>query len=60
MLDDYEAIVDATCIAWNKLKADAGRIASVENSESEIMAAGMITLILPQKPAAIRGDLRRH
>ncbi len=29
LLNDYEAIVDATCIAWNKLKADVGRIASL-------------------------------
>ena len=29
LLDDYEAIVDATCAAWNKLVADPGRIASL-------------------------------
>jgi transposase len=29
LLNDYDAIVDATCIAWNKLKADAGRVASL-------------------------------
>src|SRR5262249_44717965 len=27
--DDYEAIVDAACAAWNKLTAEAGRIASL-------------------------------
>jgi transposase len=29
LLNDYDAIVDATCIAWNKLRADTGRIASL-------------------------------
>ena len=29
LLNDYDAIVDATCIAWNKLVADTGRIASL-------------------------------
>jgi hypothetical protein len=27
--DDYEAIVDAACAAWNKLTAEAGRITSL-------------------------------
>jgi transposase len=27
--DDYEAIVDAACVAWNKLTAEAGRITSL-------------------------------
>jgi transposase len=27
--DDYEAIVDAACNAWNALRADAGRLASL-------------------------------
>jgi hypothetical protein len=27
--DDYEAIVDAACEAWNKLAAEAGRITSL-------------------------------
>jgi transposase len=27
--DDYEAIVDAACTAWNKLTAEAGRITSL-------------------------------
>ena len=29
LLDDYEAIVDAACEAWNKLKAEPGRIKSL-------------------------------
>ena len=29
LLNDYDAIVAATCIAWNKLKADVGRVASL-------------------------------
>ena len=29
LLDDYDAIVDATCKAWRDLKADAGRLASL-------------------------------
>ena len=29
LLDDYDAIVDATCIAWNKLRADTGRLTSL-------------------------------
>jgi hypothetical protein len=29
LLDDYEAIVDAACTAWNRLRAQAGRIASL-------------------------------
>ena len=29
LLDDYEAIVDAVCVAWNRLVAEAGRIASL-------------------------------
>jgi hypothetical protein len=29
LLDDYDAIVEATCIAWNKLVAETGRIASL-------------------------------
>ena len=29
LLNDYDAIVSATCIAWNKLVADTGRIASL-------------------------------
>jgi transposase len=29
LLDDYNAIVDATCAAWNKLKAEAGRITTL-------------------------------
>ena len=29
LLNDYDAIVEATCIAWNKLVADTGRIASL-------------------------------
>ena len=28
-LDDYETIVDAACGAWNKLKAEAGRITTL-------------------------------
>lgn len=27
--DDYDAIVDAACAAWNKLAAEAGRITSL-------------------------------
>jgi transposase len=27
--DDYEAIVDAACVAWNKLTAEAGRVTSL-------------------------------
>ena len=27
--DDYDAIVDATCKAWNRLTAEAGRITSL-------------------------------
>lgn len=30
-LDDYDAIVDASCRAWNRLVADPGRIASLCN-----------------------------
>ena len=29
LLNDYDAIVTATCIAWNTLMADAGRITSL-------------------------------
>jgi putative transposase len=29
LLDDYEAIVDAACVAWNNLLAEVGRIASL-------------------------------
>jgi transposase len=29
LLDDYDAIVDATCDAWRKLVAEAGRITSL-------------------------------
>ncbi len=29
LLNDYDAIVDATCTAWNRLKAEAGRITSL-------------------------------
>ena len=29
LLDDYEAIVDAACQAWNRLTAEAGRITSL-------------------------------
>ena len=29
LLNDYDAIVTATCIAWNKLRNDTGRIASL-------------------------------
>jgi hypothetical protein len=29
LLDDYEAIVDAACAAWNRVIADNGRIASL-------------------------------
>lgn len=29
LLNDYDAIVDATCIAWNKLRADTGRLTSL-------------------------------
>jgi transposase len=29
LLDDYEAIVDAACVAWNKLTAEAGRITTL-------------------------------
>lgn len=29
LLDDYDAIVDAACIAWNKLTAEAGRLSSL-------------------------------
>lgn len=29
LLNDYDAIVEATCIAWNKLVAETGRIASL-------------------------------
>ena len=29
LLDDYDAIVDAACNAWNKLAAEAGRIKSL-------------------------------
>lgn len=29
LLDDYDAIVDAACDAWNRLRAEAGRITSL-------------------------------
>ena len=29
LLDDYDAIVDAACIAWNKLTAETGRLTSL-------------------------------
>jgi DDE superfamily endonuclease len=29
LLDDCEAIVDAACVAWNKLTAEAGRITTL-------------------------------
>jgi hypothetical protein len=29
LLDDYDAILDAACTAWNRLTAEAGRIASL-------------------------------
>src|SRR5262245_251638 len=29
LLDDYEAIVDAACAAWNRLTAESGRITSL-------------------------------
>lgn len=29
LLDDYEAIVEAACQAWNRLTAEAGRITSL-------------------------------
>ena len=29
LLDDYDAIVDAACVAWNRLVAEAGRITSL-------------------------------
>ena len=29
LLDDYDAIVDAACIAWNRVMADTGRVASL-------------------------------
>lgn len=29
LLDDYDAIVDAACIAWNKLTTEAGRLTSL-------------------------------
>lgn len=29
LLDDYDAIVDAACIAWSKLTAEAGRLTSL-------------------------------
>ena len=43
--DDYDAIVDAACIAWNKMTSEAGRHTSLTwrpwaDGESEIMAAG--------------------
>ena len=28
LLDDYDAIVDATCVAWSKLTAETGRLTS--------------------------------
>ena len=31
LLDDYEAIVDAACAAWNRLTAEVGRITSLCN-----------------------------
>ena len=27
--DDYDAIVDAACIAWNKMTAEPGRLTSL-------------------------------
>lgn len=29
LLDDYDAIVDAACLAWNRLVAEVGRIKSL-------------------------------
>ena len=29
LLDDYEAIVDAVCVAWNRLTTEAGRITTL-------------------------------
>ena len=29
LLNDYDAIVAATCVAWNKLRRGTGRIASL-------------------------------
>ena len=29
LLDDYDAIVDATCVAWSKLTAETGRLTSL-------------------------------
>ena len=29
LLNDYDAIVDAACIAWNRLCAETGRITSL-------------------------------
>ena len=29
LLQDYEAVVDACCTAWNKLTAEAGRLPSL-------------------------------
>ena len=29
LLDDYDAIVDAACVAWNKLTGESGRLTSL-------------------------------
>jgi hypothetical protein len=29
LLDDYDAIVDAACVAWNRLVAEVGRVKSL-------------------------------
>ena len=29
LLDDYDAIVDAACVAWNRLLAEVGRVKSL-------------------------------
>ena len=33
IIEDYEAIVDACCIAWNKLIEEKGRIKSITSRE---------------------------
>ena len=38
--DDYDAIVDACCEAWNKLTAEPGRIASIATRDWALQVNG--------------------
>ena len=46
LLNDYDAIVTATCIAWNKLRDDPGRIASLTWIPWRTMRQKWWTLVL--------------